>query len=208
MYEVEAFREDRVEVMHALIKAHPLATLVTHTAQGLDANHIPLLIDPEPTPRGTLLGHVARSNPVWHTWGGGAEVLAIFQGPQGYISPSWYPSKRDTGKVVPTWNYAVVHAHGIPVVHEDAEWLRKLVTRLTESQESQREQPWQVTDAPHDYINTMLKGIVGLEITVSRLQGKWKMSQNRLPQDREGVVKGLETRGDETSLAMLQVLRR
>ena len=208
MYEVEAFREDRIEVLHALIKAHPLATLVVTTALGLEANHIPLWIDPEPTPFGTLRGHVARANPVWRTFNADAEVLAVFQGPQGYITPSWYPSKAQHGKVVPTWNYAVVHAHGPLKIVDDAEWLRKLVMRLTESQESPRAKPWHVTDAPSDYIDTMLKAIVGIEIPLRRLQGKWKMSQNRLPQDRDGVIAGLEKRGDAAGQAMLDALRR
>ncbi len=208
MYDAAAFREDRVEVMHALIKAHPLATLVTTTAQGLEANHIPMLIDAEPAPWGTLRGHVARANPVWRTFNADTEVLAVFQGPHGYITPSWYPSKAQHGKVVPTWNYAVVHAYGLLKVFEDAEWLRKLVTRLTESQESPREQPWQVTDAPADYVNTMLRAIVGIEIPLRRLQGKWKMSQNRLPQDRDGVIKALEEQGDAAALAMLDALKR
>src|SRR5437868_4663827 len=134
MYDVQAFREERTEVMHALIKVHPLATLVTTTAQGLEANHIPFLIDADPAPFGTLRGHVARANPVWRTFDSQIDVLAVFQGPQGYVTPAWYPSKEQTGKVVPTWNYAVVHAHGPLKVYEDAEWLRGLVTRLTVSQ--------------------------------------------------------------------------
>jgi transcriptional regulator len=157
MYEPAAFKEDRVDVMHALIRAHPLATLVTMTARGMEANHIPMLIDAAPAPLGTLLGHVARANPVWREFDAKTEVLAVFQGPHGYVTPSWYASKRDTGKVVPTWNYAVVHASGPLIVHDDVEWLRGLVTRLTESQESRRAQPWYVTDAPADYVDTMLK---------------------------------------------------
>ena len=208
MYDAEAFRETRVDVMHALITAHPLATLVVTTAQGLEANHIPLLIDPDPAPYGTLRGHVARANPVWRMFNADTEVLAVFQGPQGYVTPSWYPSKVQHGKVVPTWNYAVVHAQGPLIIYEDAEWLRTLVTRLTERQESQREKPWQVTDAPGDYVNTMLKAIVGIEIPVRRLQGKWKMSQNRLPQDREGVIESLQAQGDAESLAMLDHMRK
>ena len=208
MYEVEAFREDRIEVLHALIKAHPLATLVVTTAQGLEANHIPLLIDPQPTPFGTLHGHVARANPVWRTFDASMDVLAVFHGPQAYITPSWYPTKAQTGKVVPTWNYAVIHAHGPLKIIDDAEWLRKLVTRLTESQELPRAKPWHVTDAPADYIDTMLKAIVGIEIPVRSMQGKWKMSQNRLPQDRDGVIAGLETRSDAAGQAMLDALRR
>lgn len=208
MYDVEAFREDRTDVMQALIAAHPLASLVTQTENGLEANPVPLLMDADGAPFGTLRGHVARANPVWRTCNPGSQVLAIFHGPQGYITPSWYPSKRDSGKVVPTWNYAVVHAHGTLTVRQEAEWLRSLVTRLTQSQESRRDEPWQVSDAPADYIDAMLKAIVGIEIRVTRLQGKWKMSQNRLPKDREGVIMGLESRNDESSRAMLGVLRR
>ena len=214
MYDAEAFREERIEVLHALIRAHPLATLVTlgsNAAQGLEANHIPMLIDPAPGPErkfGTLRGHVARANPVWRTFNADTEALAVFQGPQGYITPSWYPSKAQHGKVVPTWNYAVVHAHGPLKIIDDAQWLRKLVTQLTASQESHREKPWQVTDAPADYIDTMLKAIVGIEIPLTRLQGKWKMSQNRLPRDRDGVVQGLEQRTDDASRALLDTLRR
>ena len=208
MYDAEAFREVRVDVLHALIKAHPLATLVVTTEAGLEANHIPLLMDPEPGPFGTLRGHVARANPVWRTFNADTEALAVFQGPQGYITPSWYPSKAQHGKVVPTWNYAVVHAHGPLKIHEDAEWLRALVTRLTESQESRRAKPWHVSDAPGDYIDTMLKAIVGIEIPVSRLQGKWKMSQNRLPQDRDGVVGALESQADEASQSLLGAMRK
>ena len=206
MYEVEAFSEARVEVLHALIKAHPLATLVTVNAQGLEANHIPLLIDPDPVPFGTLRGHVARANPVWRTFRTDTDVLAVFQGPQAYITPSWYVSKAQHGKVVPTWNYAVVHAHGPLRTVEDAAWLRALVTRLTASQESRRDKPWQVTDAPGDYVNTMLQAIVGIEIPVRRLQGKWKMSQNRLPQDREGVINALHSQSDAASRAMLDAM--
>ena len=205
MYEVAAFRETRVEVMHALIHAHPLAALVLQSRDGLAANHIPLLIDPQPTPNGTLLGHVARGNPLWLE--AGAEVLAIFQGPQGYVTPAWYPSKQEHGKVVPTWNYAMVHAHGTLVVHDDAQWLHAFVTRLTDSQESLRAQPWAVSDAPADYIATMVKGIVGIEIPIRTFEGKWKMSQNRLPQDKAGVIAGLEAAGNNASAAMLKMMK-
>jgi len=213
MYDVPAFREARVEVLHALIRAHPLATLVTFSsdaAAGLEANHIPLLIDPAPGPDrpfGTLRGHVARANPLWRGFNADVEALAIFQGPQGYVTPSWYPSKTQHGKVVPTWNYAVVHAHGPLKIMDDAQWLRKLVTQLTERQEARLDSPWQVTDAPPDYIDGMLKAIVGIEIPLTRLQGKWKLSQNRLPQDRDGVVKGLEQRADDASRAMLAAFK-
>jgi transcriptional regulator len=207
MYEVEAFRETRIEVLHALIAAHPLATLVCATPDGLEANHIPLLIDTAPAPWGTLRGHVARANPLWRTFSAATEVLAVFQGAQGYITPSWYPGKADHGKVVPTWNYAVVHAHGPLTIHDDVEWLRALVTRLTVTQESARAQPWHVTDAPADYVDAMLKGIVGIEIAITRMQGKWKMSQNRAARDKQGVMQALQEQGDAAGRAMLDAMR-
>ena len=202
MYQPAAFREDRVGVMHALIRAHPLATLVTQAAGALEANHLPLLIDVEPAPNGTLRGHVARANPLWRQLHEGHEALAVFQGPQAYVTPSWYPSKRETGKVVPTWNYAVVHARGSLVVHDDREWLRDLVSRLTAQQEAPLARPWGITDAPADYIEQMLGAIVGIEIRVTRLEGKWKVSQNRGSADREGVAAGLAGRGDAAAQAM------
>lgn len=206
MYEPEAFREKRVDVMHALVRAYPLATLVSVGAQGLEANHLPLLIDPHPAPFGTLRGHVARANPLWRSASADAEVLVVFQGAQGYVSPSWYPSKAQTGKVVPTWNYAVVHAYGSLRFHQDAEWLRQLVTRLTASQEAHLEKPWQVSDAPPDYVDAMLQAIVGIEIPITRLQGKWKMSQNRQPQDRDGVIAALQARDDAAARGMLDAM--
>jgi len=207
MYEPATFKEDRIDVMHALIRAHPLATLVTMSARGMEANHIPMLIDTGPAPFGALCGHVARANPVWREFDAKIQVLAVFQGPHGYVTPSWYASKRDTGKVVPTWNYAVVHASGPLVVHDDVEWLRGLVTRLTESQESKRVQPWLVTDAPADYVDTMLKAIVGIEIPLARLQGKWKMSQNRIERDRTGVIDALNAEGDAVSREMAGLVK-
>lgn len=201
MYEVAAFRETGIEVMHALIRAHPLATLVTASGGVLEANHLPLLIDPEPAPKGSLRGHVARANPLWRRLPEG-DVLAVFQGPQGYVTPSWYPSKREHGQVVPTWNYAAVHVRGPLLVHDDPEWLRGLVSRLTDSQEAGRPQPWGVGDAPADYIERMLGAIVGIEIPVHSIEGKWKVSQNRQAADRAGVAAGLRAAGDPGALAM------
>jgi transcriptional regulator len=194
MYLPAHFREDRVDVMHALIRECPLATLVTDGPDGLMANHLPMLIDPEPGPFGTLTGHLARPNSQWRS--AGSAALAIFSGSDHYISPNWYPSKAEHGKVVPTWNYAVVHAHGTLEVHDDPEWLRTFVTRLTETHEAQFESPWSVTDAPADYIDGLLKGIVGIEIRIDRLEGKWKMSQNRPDADREAVARRLRTGAD------------
>lgn len=205
MYEVAAFRETRVEVMHALIRAQPLATLVTVSGGIAEANHLPLLIDPDPAPNGSLRGHVARANPLWRQPPEGG-VLAVFQGPQTYVTPSWYPSKREHGKVVPTWNYAVVHVRGPLVVHDDREWLRDLVSRLTVSQEAGRSQPWGVGDAPAEYIDRMLGAIVGIEIPVTSIEGKWKVSQNRAQTDRDGVVAGLCERGDAEALQMARLV--
>lgn len=201
MYQVGAFREERIDVMHTLMRSHRLATLVSVHEGVPEANHLPLLIDPDPAPNGTLRGHVARANPLWRQ-AGGREVLVIFQGPQAYVTPSWYPSKRETGQVVPTWNYAVVHACGPLVVRDDREWLRALVTRLTDQQEAVLPQPWRVDDAPADYLDRMLGAIVGIEIPVNRLVGKWKVSQNRSDADRSGVAEGLGQLNDKQAQAM------
>lgn len=207
MYMPAHFQEDRVEVLHALIREHPLAVLVTLGAGGLSASHIPLEIDPEPAPFGTLRGHVARGNPQWREFRPEVEALAIFQGPASYVSPSWYATKRETGKVVPTWNYAVVHARGPLVTHEDPAWLAGLVRRLTAGQERRFAQPWQVEDAPAEFIERQLKAIVGIEIPLARLDGKWKMSQNRPATDREGVVRGLSELGDDASRGVADLVR-
>ncbi len=206
MYQVAAFREERIDVMHALIRAHPLAVLVTSAGGSLEANHLPLLIDPVPSPRGTLRGHVARANPLWRQLHEG-DVLAVFQGPQVYVTPSWYPEKRASGKVVPTWNYAVVHARGPLVIHDDSDWLRDLVSRLTNQQEAGRAQPWGITDAPADYIERMLGAIVGIEIPISRIEGKWKVSQNRTDADRAGVAGGLAQLADPQAQAMALLVK-
>ena len=188
--------------MHALIRAHPLAALITCADAAPEANHLPLLIDPQPTPRGTLRGHVARANPLWRQRHEGREALVIFQGSQAYVTPSWYAAKRETGKVVPTWNYAVVHARGPLIIHDDPVWLRDLVSRLTAQQEAPLAQPWGIDDAPPAYIEQMLQAIVGIEIPIAHLEGKWKVSQNRSAADRDAVVAGLQARGDAQSLDM------
>jgi transcriptional regulator len=201
------FEETRVEALHALIRAHPLGALVTLGPDGLDANHVPFEIDPDPAPLGTLRAHVARANPVWQQ-ARDSEVLVLFQGPEIYISPSWYPTKQETARVVPTWNYAVVHARGRLRAIEDRDWLRAFVTRLTERHEAGRREPWKVTDAPADFIERQLGGIVGLEVPIGRLTGKWKVSQNRPAPDRAGVVEGLQRQGDPASVAMAEQVRR
>lgn len=199
MYLPSHFAETRPEILHALIRAQPLAALVTHGAAGLEANHLPLCLDIGPAGEAALLGHVARANPVWQI--DGAEALAIFQGPQAYVSPSWYPGKREHGKVVPTWNYVTVHALGRLRIHDDPAWIRRLLDRLTAQMESPRAQPWAVSDAPADYIEKMVSMVVGVELRVERLVGKWKVSQNQPAANRAGVVAGLEATGEAGAMA-------
>lgn len=207
MYLPKHFEETRIDVLHGLIHAHPLGALVTLTSRGLDANHIPFEVDSAPSPLGTLRGHVARANPVWREFSRDVDALVIFQGPGTYVSPAWYPTKQQTAKVVPTWNYAVVHAHGALTAIEDRAWLRAFVTALTDRHEAGRPQPWRVTDAPADFIETMLGAIVGLELRITRLVGKWKMSQNRPAQDRAGVVDALRRAGGEAERAVADLVR-
>lgn len=208
MYCPAHFEETRSEVLHALMRARPLATLVTQGQDGFDANHIPLLLDTTTGKFGNLRGHVARANPLWQKVGADGTALAIFHGPEGYVTPNWYPSKRETGKAVPTWNYAVVHAHGRLRVIDDAAWLRAQVTALTAQQEVALPHPWLVADAPADYVEKMLGAVVGIELEITRLVGKWKTSQNQPPQNRAGVVDGLRERGTPDDLAMADLVAK
>ena len=208
MYVPTQNEETRIPVMHALLRTHPLGTWVTQADEGLIANHIPFLIDAERGEFGTLVGHVARANPVWKTFSKTADSLVIFQGPQTYITPSWYPGKQEHGKVVPTWNYAVVHAHGLPRSIDDRDWLLAHVSAMVDTQESREVLPWQVADAPPDYIDSMLRAIVGIEIPIAKLAGKWKVSQNRADADRAATVTGLLERMDEQSREMAALVGR
>jgi transcriptional regulator len=202
MYIPKHFDEPRVEVLHELMRARPLAALVTLAPHGLEANHLPLRLLPQPGPLGTLRGHVARANALWRDCAAGADVLAIFQGPDAYITPSWYETKAETGKAVPTWNYAVAHAYGRLRVVDDAAWLRAEVEALTAEHEAAFAPPWQVTDAPADYVDAMIAAVVGIEIEITRLAGKWKLSQNHPARNRAGVRAGLRARGDAASAEM------
>jgi transcriptional regulator len=190
MYIPEAFKEDRIDVLHDAIRRAGLATLVSLTADGLIASHIPLLLDPEPAPYETLHGHLARPN--LQARGAVGDALAIFLGPASYITPSWYPSKRETGKVVPTWNYVAIHAHGTLEFIDDSDHTRSHVTELTRRFEHDRPVPWAPSDAPEDFIASMVRRIIGFRLTITRLEGKWKMSQNRPLEDRVGTANGLE----------------
>ena len=191
MYVPKHFEETRAETLHELIRSYPLGALVASTPDGLEASHIPFEIDPEVGPHGLLRCHVARANPVWRVLEPDREVLVLFQGAQSYVSPSAYAAKQEHGKVVPTWNYAVVHAYGRPSVTHDAQWLRKMVEDLTTRHEAGRVDPWKVSDAPADYVDKLLQAIVGIEIPITRLLGKWKVSQNRSTADRQGVMGAL-----------------
>ncbi len=195
MYLPPAFREDRLEVQHDLIRTHPLGLLITAGPRGLLANPVPMLIYPDEGELGTLRAHISRANRQWEEVATVGECLVVFQGPQDYISPSWYASKQETGKVVPTWNYCTVHVWGRPQLVEDAGWLRRQLEDLTQAQEGARPRPWRVDDAPASYIAGQMKGIVGIEIAVTRSEGKWKLSQNRSQADRSGVVAGLRQDG-------------
>lgn len=201
MYLPAHFEEKRPEVLHALMREHPLGQLVTHGPDGLDANPLPFELDTSVGPHGLLRAHVARANPVWQQ-AADTEVLVILQAADGYISPNWYPSKPEHHRHVPTWNYARVHAHGVLRVRDDERFLRGLVARLTREHEarSQQARPWKMGDAPADYIDSMLKMIVGIEIEVTRLVGKFKLGQNRELRDRLGAADGLTALG-QTDLA-------
>jgi transcriptional regulator len=193
MYVPAHFAEDRIPVLHEAIRTCGLATLVSLTEDGLIASHVPLLLDPEKGTFGALIGHVARPNP--QAKGAIGDALAVFLGPEGYITPSYYATKRENGKVVPTWNYTAIHAYGHLRFFNDKAELLDIVTRLTDRHEGERAQPWAVTDAPADFVQGMLNGIIGFELVITRLQGKRKMSQNRPMADRAGVVDGLREDG-------------
>lgn len=191
MYVPRAFAVDDIQILHQQMQASPLPVLVTHASQGLHASHVPLLLDPDEGPYGTLYGHLARANPHGKALAQGTETLVIFAGEQAYISPSFYPSKAEHGKTVPTWNYLAVHAYGTAEVFGDAERLLALVSRLSSKHEAGRPSPWAVSDAPGDYIDSMLKAIVGFRLPITRLEGKRKLSQNRDAADQAGVRQGL-----------------
>jgi transcriptional regulator len=206
VYLPSSFQETRVDVLHEHMRAHPLATVVTLDEGQPVADHIPVQTLASPAPWGQLRGHVARANPLWRRHDVEREALFIFQGPQVYLSPSLYPSKRESGEVVPTWDYAVVQAHGRLRFTQDAAWLLELVSSLTDHHESRRATPWKVGDAPAGYIDKMLKAIVGFELTITRLTGKWKVSQNRSARDQRGVVDGLRAADDPGSQDIAEML--
>ncbi len=208
MYIPPHFREERIDILHGLIGQHSLAALVTLGADGLLANHVPLIVEPGPGPLGTLRGHLSKANRQWKDSLSNVQALAIFQGPSAYITPSWYPSKLETGQVVPTYNYAVVHAHGTLATFDDPDLLEAHLRKLTNAHEAAFADRWSVDDAPASFIRDMLKGIVGIEIPIERLEGKWKLSQNRTAPDRAGTIEGLTATSSPAQAEMAEWMSR
>jgi transcriptional regulator len=202
MYRPSAFREERLETLHGLIRAHPLGTLITAGADGLIANLVPFILV-DAGHKGMLRAHVAKANDQVNALKAGSETLVVFQGPEAYITPSWYVSKKEHGRVVPTWNYAVVQVRGTPRVIDDIDWLRRQIGALTASQEGRRAEPWSVSDAPETFIESQMRAIIGVEIPIRTIEGKWKVSQNRSAADRRGVYEGLRAEGINEDMARL-----
>ena len=200
MYLPAHFAETRPERLHALLHTHPLGLLITPGPQGPEADHLPFLFEPTVGPHGRLLAHVARANPVWQRCPDGTPVLVVFQGAQAYVSPNGYPSKHETHRQVPTWNYEVVHARGRLTVRDDERFVRGVVARLTRQHEAAEPRPWKMSDAPAEYLEAMLRAVVGLEIEITALEGKAKLSQNKAAADRQGAADALAARG-HTELA-------
>jgi transcriptional regulator len=201
------FSESRPEILRDLMAQHPLATIVSHSGAGLVADHVPLLHEAGAGAHGRLIGHVAKANPLWRT-PPEREHLVIFQGPSAYISPGWYATKAEAGRVVPTWNYAVVHATAMLTAFHDARALLALLAKLTDRHEHTRPQPWRVTDAPADYVERLLENIVGIELHITRLEGKWKVSQNQSAANRRGVVGGLAAEGGDDAVHMARLVEK
>ena len=210
MYIPAHFAEQRIDVLHQLIQAHPLGTLVTLEPQGLNANHLPFEIaaPSAEAPFGTLRAHIARANPIWKNLATATDALIVFQGPQAYITPGWYEEKKRSGKVVPTYNYAVVHAHGPVKIIDDVQWLSALLQGLTSRYEAAQAAPWSISDAPEEYIQKMLAAIIGIEIPLTRISGKWKASQNRTAPDRASIAAGLRASAEPDAVAMAALMDR
>ena len=207
MYTPKDFLVDDLPTLHADMQRNSFAALVTLTSNGLVATHLPILLDPDRGPFGTILGHVSRANPQWQHTDSTTEALLIFNGPDTYVTPNWYPAKQETHRVVPTWNYAAIHAYGPITFFHDPERLREIVTRLTDLHESTFPTPWKVTDAPANYIDGQLKAIVGFELPITRLEGKRKFNQNRSAADQAGVVEGLRSLNDPTKSAVADFMQ-
>ena len=204
MYLPSQFAEPRIEALHRIVRDHSLGMLVRNTGAGMEADHLPFLLDADQGTHGVLIAHVARANALWREIEDGAKVLVVFRGVQGYISPNWYPGKHETHRRVPTWNYEVVHAHGTIHVRDDEKFVRAVVARLTRQHEADQPRPWKMGDAPADYLTEQLSHIVGIEIRLTRLDGKRKLNQHHEQRDRDGAIEGLEARGNQ---ALAQAMR-
>lgn len=196
MYLPSQFAEPQNEELHRIVRENSLGMMVRSTGTGMEADHLPFLLDADQGSHGVLIAHVARANPVWHEIGDGANVLVVFRGVQGYISPNWYPGKHETHRYVPTWNYEVVHAHGTIHIRDDEKFVRGVVGRLTRQHEADQPLPWKMGEAPADYLAEQLRHIVGIEIRLTRLDGKRKLNQHHQQADREGAIQGLEAHGN------------
>lgn len=208
MYVPSHFAVRQADALHRFMRAHPFAAIVIQTDGGLSADHVPLLLEPEPPPAGMLLGHVARANPLWKHAGEGVPCLVVFRGVEHYVSPNGYASKARTGKVVPTWNYEAVHVNGTIRAIDGRNWLRRFLEALTREHERTQSKPWRIDDAPADYVNTMLGAIVGIEIVIERIVGKAKLSQNQPPENRASLLAALRVSGDPASIAMADAIGR
>ena len=208
MYNPVPFAEDRIDVLHAFLQQHPLAVLVTCGPDGPEATHVPVVLHPEMAPKGLLRCHFARANAQWKTMQSSPSVLAVFQGSQHYITPSWYAAKQEHGRVVPTWNYVAVHVRGQARLFEEEAELLQHLRALTRQNEQGFEKPWSLDDAPQDYLAALSKGIVGIEIAIDAIEGKWKLSQNRPESDQQGIVAGLNATNSPASLEMAQLVKQ
>ena len=207
MYIPKFNAEHDTAALYSLIRSNPLGAWTTIRGDEIAINHLPLILHDSEGDYGILRGHVARSNDIWRNFSKTNDSIVVFQGDQAYITPSWYPSKHQHGKAVPTWNYTVVHAHGIPTIHDDKEWLLAHLNELTDTHESTQALPWKVSDAPSDFTNQLAKAIVGIEIPITKLVGKWKLGQNKSEADKLGIISGLTSREDAQSLALANQLR-
>lgn len=208
MYLPPHFREDQLSAQHTLIQTYPLGTLISAGPGGLMANLVPFVLSSDASERGTLRCHLARANSQWQELAASPNCLVVFQGPQAYVTPTWYAAKQESGKVVPTWNYATVHVSGCARVIDDPSWLRCQIEELTRRSEAGRPTPWAVADAPSDFVDAQIRGIIGVEIPIGRIEGKWKMSQNRSKADRRGVFLGLQEEGGVSAAVANLVAQR